>query len=105
VASTDCGRPGVWVQGLKTLVSSLAITLGSRKDRTDGKHLYGKGPKLPLRNSLALQDRPPPQVRTITCNEEAAPCSGSGHVLGTRSLPGVMATQSSHRARTEMMVN
>jgi hypothetical protein len=36
------------------LCSHFAITLGSRKDRTDLEHLYDKGPK--LRSS---RDRPP----------------------------------------------
>jgi hypothetical protein len=56
------------------------------KDRNDQSHLNDKGPKLPLRNSEALLDRPLLHIRTITYNDAAAPRRRMNHLIVTRLL-------------------
>jgi hypothetical protein len=50
-------------------------------------HIFMTRTKTTLRNSKALYDRPPFQMRTISLHDEAAPWSRSNQLMGTRFVP------------------
>jgi hypothetical protein len=58
--------------------------LDSRKDRTDNSFITGTETS---HKELERAGQMPLQMRTMTYSDEAAPCSKSSHLMGTRWLP------------------
>jgi hypothetical protein len=81
-----------WNQGRTGIINNIFMT---------------KWSKLPLRNNRALQDRPALQMRTITYNDEAAPCNMSNQLMGLLPSNDAAITTSLEpsKNRSEIMNN